>query len=293
MGSSPSTGTILEFAAKRGIRRSVYTSETAASAYGSTDTRSMHRRTLPDGTRVLIKQRHDVPGDFFAAEARGLAALRDAHTLRVPKVFEVGAQRIVLEDLGDGRPAADYWPCAGAGLAKQHAIPGRRFGFDGAGYCGNSPQDNTPDPDGWRFFAERRLAPQTRRARDAGLIEPRDAAEIGRLGALLRERVPDMPPVLLHGDLWSGNLHVCANGEPALIDAAAAHFGWAEAELAMLTLFGSPPPAFFDAYAERVPLRRDWRERAQLYNLYHLLNHVNLFGTGYLPALRRALSACG
>lgn len=253
----------------------------------------MHRTTLPDGTGVIVKQRRGVPADFFLAEARGLAALRAAHALRVPEVYEVDEQRIVLEDLGDAPPTADYWRRAGAGLARQHAAFVARFGFDHAGYCGDSPQDNTPDEDGWRFFAERRLLPQMRRAHDTGLIETRDVAAIEHLCGRLRERIPRMPPALLHGDLWSGNLHVCANGEPALIDAGAVHCGWAEAELAMLTLFGSPPSAFFDAYAEHVGLRRDWRARAPLYNLYHLLNHVNLFGAGYLPALRRALSACG
>jgi fructosamine-3-kinase len=252
----------------------------------------MHRTTLPGGTRVIIKRRHDVPADFFRAEARGLAALCEAQALRVPEVFEVQDDRIVLEDLGEGHRASGYWEHAGTGLARQHSVIGTRFGFDHSGYCGDSPQDNTSDDEGWRFFAERRLLPQMRRARDSGRIDARDVAAIESICLHLRERVPEMPPTLLHGDLWSGNLHACGDGSPALIDAAAVHYGWAEAELAMLTLFGAPPPAFFEAYAEHAPLRPAWHERAQLYNLYHLLNHVNLFGAGYVPTLRSALAAC-
>lgn len=254
--------------------------------------REMRSIQFEDGRRAIVKRRADAPPRFFAAEARGLAVLRDAHALRVPAVYEVTPDRIVLEDLGQGQPAGDYWQRAGAGLASQHTVTGARFGFEDDGYCGDSPQDNTPDDDGWRFFAERRLLPQMRRARESGLIEVRDAKAIEHVCSTLRERIPGMPPVLLHGDLWSGNLHVCATGEPALIDAGAAHYGWAEADLAMLILFGAPPPAFFDAYAARATLRADWHERSPLYNLYHLLNHVNLFGAGYLPALRATLAQC-
>ncbi|MGH8151863.1 MAG: fructosamine kinase family protein [Rhodanobacteraceae bacterium] len=251
----------------------------------------LERIQLPDGRRAVVKRRDDAADGFFLAEARGLAALRGAHGLRVPEVWAVDERHIVLEDLGDGAPSGRYWRQAGAGLARQHAAAGAHFGFDHDGFCGDSPQANTPILDGWRFFAECRLLPQVHRARDHDDIGEGDVVAVERLCARLRERVPEMPPVLLHGDLWAGNLHVCGDGAPALIDAGAAHYGWAEAELAMLTLFGSPPSAFFDAYAEGAPLRVDWRVRAPLYNVYHLLNHVNLFGAGYLPALRNALSA--
>ena len=245
-----------------------------------------------DGRGAIAKRRNDAPTGFFDAEARGLGLLRDAGGLRIPDVFEVGADHITLEDLGQGTPGADYWQCAARGLAKQHAAVGACFGLGHAGFCGDSPQDNTQGYDGWRFFAERRLLPQMRQARDHGLIERRDVDAIESVCTRLRELVPDLPPVLLHGDLWLGNLHVCGDGSPALIDAGAVHYGWAEAELAMLTLFGSPPDGFFHAYADHAPVRGDWRERAPVYNLYHLLNHVNLFGAGYLGSLRSALSCC-
>lgn len=242
-----------------------------------------------DGRGAILKRRKSAPAGFFEAEARGLALLRDAGGLRVPDVFEVGADRIILEDLGQGTPTADYWIRAGSGLAVQHNCRGERFGFTHAGFCGDSPQDNSQDDDGWQFFAQCRLLPQMRQAHERSLIDQRDTAAIESVCRRLRELVPDLPPVLLHGDLWLGNLHVCGDGSPALIDAAAVHYGWAEAELAMLTLFGSPPESFFRAYAEHAPLRPDWRERAPLYNLYHLLNHVNLFGANYISRLRQAL----
>ena len=104
--------------------------------------------------------------------------------------------------------------------------------------------------------------------------------------------MPAELPRRLHGDLWNGNVIWTQDAGCCVIDPAA-HGGHRETELAMLTLFGSPPREFFDAYAEHAPLRADWRQRTPLYNLYHLLNHVNLFGAGYLPSFHHALFACG
>jgi fructosamine-3-kinase len=254
----------------------------------------LHRLRLDDGRAVVAKRRHAAPAGFFAMEAHGLALLRATGGLRVPEVLAVADGGIVLEDLGHASPAPGAWARAGSALARQHAQVADRFGLDRDGWCGDSPQANThvdsgPMEDGHAFFAQCRLRPQARRARDTGLLDARDAAAIDALCVRLPELLPPRPPVLLHGDLWTGNLHCAGDGEFALIDAAAVHHGWAEAELAMLTLFGEPPGVFFAAYEEAAGIDRDWRRRAPLYNLYHLLNHLNLFGGGYLAQVRGVL----
>lgn len=248
-----------------------------------------HRLQLGDGRRAFVKVRRAAPVDFFSAEVRGLAAIAATSTLRVPAVFAVEVQFIALEDLGNGRATAHDWVAAGRGLAALHRTTSDEFGFDADGYCGDSPQDNTRDADGFRFFTERRLLPQARRALDNGWLERRDALRVEALCTRLPDLLPRRTPVLIHGDLWSGNLHSCANGELALIDAAAAHYGWAECDLAMLVLFGEPAATFFTAYEASARIDPGWRARAPLLNLYHLLNHLNLFGGGYLVAVRDVL----
>jgi fructosamine-3-kinase len=249
----------------------------------------LHRLVVDDAGRVVVKRRRCAPVGFFAMEAHGLELLRATHTLRVPLVRALADDAIVLEDLGAGRADRTAWQRAGRALARLHRHTSATFGLDRDGWCGASAQLNTPMQDGYRFFAECRLRPQARRAYDGGRLTSADLTAVERLASDLPSRIPPQPASLVHGDLWTANFHACADGELALIDAAAVHYGWPETDLAMLTLFGEPPATLFAAYETEAGIDSGWRTRASLYNLYHLLNHLNLFGAVYLAGVRRVL----
>jgi fructosamine-3-kinase len=140
-----------------------------------------------------------------------------------------------------------------------------------------------PWTDRWvEFYAESRLGFQARLARDTGRLSSRESAALDRLISKLGDWIdePADGPALIHGDLWSGNVHVAADGAPALIDPAA-YYAHREAELGMMTLFGGFSSRVFEAYDDAFPLEPGWQQRNALYQLYHLLNHLNLFGEGY------------
>jgi fructosamine-3-kinase len=240
------------------------------------------------GTTYFVKWNDGPLPRQFEAEAAGLAALAASGTpLAVPRPVAYddggpGRGFLILEYLPAGRRAAGFDAAFGRGLARLHrATDARGFGFALDGYCGATPQPNRWTARWLDFWREQRLGHQARLARANGL-SPRDAARIDVLLDRLDDWIDDdgEPPALIHGDLWSGNLHVAPDGRPALIDPAA-YFGHREAELGMMTLMGGFPRATYDAYHEAFPLRDGWRERNGLYELYHLLNHFNLFGGGY------------
>jgi fructosamine-3-kinase len=150
---------------------------------------------------------------------------------------------------------------------------------------GSLAQSNSKESDWAQFFIKHRLEPQVKMAVDSGFTF---SSSFDHIYKILDKEVPKAPPALIHGDLWSGNFMVDANDSPVLIDPAA-YFGHRETDIAMTTLFGGFSSSFYDFYNSAFPLESDWQERIGLHNLYPLLVHVNLFGSGYVNQVNQVL----
>ncbi len=242
--------------------------------------------------RYFVKLATAADVDRFGAEIDGLQALGDDGSFCIPQVVAHGiaAQHafLILEHL-DLRPLSnpDDGRRFAAALARLHGNQAERYGWRRANYIGPNPQDNTWHDNWPSFFAHRRIQPQLDLAARQG-----ENHELVLLGTRLIDRIAALfldyrpRPALLHGDLWYGNAAVLADGTPALFDPAC-HYGDHESELAMCELFGGFPLAFHAHYRQHSPLSPDYEQRKPLYQLYHILNHLNLFGRGYLgQALR-------
>lgn len=245
-----------------------------------------------DNGPLFLKVNRHTPPDMFEREAEGLDALAAPKAIRVPAALCFGPDFILQEFVEPGPRRSDFWETLGAQLAAMHNHTSPRFGFPHDNYIGSTPQINTWETDGFTFFAEHRLRFQAELARRNGLLDAASCQLLMTLSNRLPDLVPAQPASLIHGDLWSGNIHTGPDGEPVLIDPAA-YYGWAEAELAMMTLFGSPSDSFFRAYESVRSLAPGYEKRFDLYNLYHLLNHLNLFGGSYLGSVRAIVKRYG
>ncbi len=280
--------------------------------------------SLSDGSRLFLKESAAAHPGFFSAEVQGLAALaghplpersqassasarqpfdplrstaeweapsRSGEGVRVPMPLylqdDPGAQFLLLEQIREGRRRRDFWEGFGRSLALLHRnLTSARYGFSRDNYLGATPQANRWESDWLLFFGEHRLRFQAELAVRRGRA---DSALLTGIEAVVR-RLPELLPhperaSLLHGDLWGGNFMVGADGGAVLIDPAV-YYGHREADLAMTELFGGFAASFYAAYSELWPLEPGYEERRELYNLYHLLNHLNLFGGSYAASVR-------
>ena len=245
----------------------------------------IHRcyRATFKGRRVFVKVNASRLADAFAAEADGLAALRAAGcTAPEPLAHGIaGSDAYLLMEFFELKSRGDY-AALGRMLAATHEVHGSEFGWARDNHIGSTPQPNGRHENWTQFWRERRLEPQLALAKRNGY-----AIDIGDVCDLLDGHDP--APSLLHGDLWGGNAGFLANGAPVLFDPAV-YCGDREADLAMTELFGGFPPQFYAAYGKPPA---GYETRKHLYNLYHLLNHLNLFGGGYLGQVKATLGLLG
>ena len=251
---------------------------------------------LADRRSVFLKTNARAPLSMFAAEARGLEFLRQARALRIPEVLAVspadeGPPFLLLEFIRSAKQRSGFDEQLGRGLADLHRFGAPSFGFSDENFIGRLVQKNRPHASWAEFYRHQRLEPQLGAAEAAGYVKAALRRQFEQLFARLPELVGEPEaPARLHGDLWSGNLHVDEQGAPTLIDPAV-YGGHREMDLAMMRLFGGFSERVFAAYAEAFPLTSGHAERVLLYQLYPLLVHVNLFGAGYLRSVEQALSA--
>lgn len=233
---------------------------------------------------------------MFRTEAMGLALLGAPRVIATPKVHAHGVAGdcafLLLEYIGPGHRNRLFWEDFGASLAALHGTTSAQFGFAHDNFIGSLPQSNRRH-DSWReFFAQERLMPQMRMARAHNRLNASDEKRLENLCGNLSSICPDEPPALTHGDLWSGNFLCNAESKPVLIDPAAS-FAHREMDLAMSRLFGGFDAVFYQSYEAAWPLAPGFEERIEVYQLYYLLAHVNLFGCDYVESARRILQRQG
>ena len=274
--------------------------ETAGRISGG-DINEAYGLTLTDGKRIFMKTNKKENSSLFTAEAAGLDAIAQTKTIGTPQILGAGTDEerggfsfLLLEFISGKSRNKNYWEDFARQLSEMHRaetaglVSRGKYGFRCDNYIGMHSQVNTGYESWTGFFRDCRLEPQFRDA--ARYFDKEELRRITRLlDRIDKILVEPEYPSLLHGDLWGGNVIAGNDGAAWLIDPAV-YVGHAEADLSMTELFGGFPPVFYDAYKEAAPLQPGYERRRDVYNLYHLLNHLNLFGRMYLPEVRHIIS---
>ncbi|MGF1575029.1 MAG: fructosamine kinase family protein [Cyanophyceae cyanobacterium] len=245
------------------------------------------------GRSYFVKCNQASQVEMFEAEKAGLRELAQAQRIRIPAVICSGIVNdtayLVLEYISLGSGNSQTADRLGQQLAELHRTSKPHYGWDRANTIGSTPQLNPWSEDWISFYRDHRLGYQLRLARRQGLGGswiPMLERLMENLGSLFEDYTPKAS--LLHGDLWGGNWGADEAGDPVLFDPAV-YYGDRETDLAMTELFGGFPQDFYRSYHESYPLDPGYEKRKHLYQLYHLLNHLNLFGGSYLSSVQRSL----
>ena len=242
--------------------------------------------TCKSGKTFFVKTNNNSTMDMFVKEANGLLELSKANVIRVPRITHAEADFIILENISSQAKDKLFWEKFGRNFAVLHKYSSISFGFYEDNYIGATPQvnlvNNTEKTNWSEFYFNKRILYQYKLAENKGYAGEELRKYFSRLESKINLIFNDcnVKPSLLHGDLWSGNFITDETGNACLIDPAV-YYGHREADLAMTKLFGGFDSRFYSAYNEEYPLDSEYGYRVNIYKLYHVLNHLNLFGSGY------------
>ena len=254
------------------------------------------RKIVTESGKVFFLKTKAGASRMFYCEADGLNELAKAQTMRVPQVIAVSDDFLLTEYISQGIRSNRFFQQFGENFARLHRYCSDKFGFYADNYIGATPQLNIPTEDeaeNWTdFYFNKRLLYQYKLAESNGYVTPRLKNSFSKLESKidLILKGSEEPPCLLHGDLWGGNYLCDENGTAVLIDPAV-YYGHREADLAMTKLFGGFSDEFYESYNREYPLPEGWEYRENIYRLYHVLNHLNLFGRGYLSEVEMILKS--
>jgi len=230
--------------------------------------------------------------EMFIAEKKGLEAIRQTNTIAVPRVLLTGKIEdksfLLMEYIESKHPSDSDFRRLGTNLAQLHLSSTDTFGFDTDNFIGSLPQSNRKHDNWAEFYWEERIYPQLKKALTQHLIDKNEIPSDDRAVPLFEAILGAPKPALVHGDLWGGNYLISLDERPVLIDPAV-YYGHSMADIAMTRLFGGFSPAFYDAYHEIIPKSEHYNTQVELYQLYYLLVHLNLFGSGYYSSVSSIL----
>lgn len=244
-----------------------------------------YKITTKDNSNFLLKYNPLVSSDMFMKEANGLIELSKSMTIRIPAVLGFDKDYILLEYISAGNKSKKFFENFGKNFAKMHKFTSENFGFYEDNYIGSNPQKNVPNEtekkDWVIFYFNKRILFQLQLAEKLGNSTEELRKGISKLENKISTIIStEEKPSLMHGDLWGGNYMVDESGQAVLIDPAV-YYGNREADLGMTKLFGGFSSELYSAYNEEFPLEVGYEYRENIYKLYHVLNHLNLFGGGY------------
>ena len=230
---------------------------------------------------------------LFEREVSGLQLLSSANSIKIPEVIYQsqveGTSFLLLEYIERGIPSINFWKAFGTELASLHKVTSLYFGLGSNNFIGSLPQRNKPSDNWIDFFINERLQPQIDLALEQPVIDSNTISKFEKLYTKLPAIFPEEQPALIHGDLWNGNFLVGVNGRPVLFDPSVC-YAHREMDLAMSQLFGGFDNLFYESYNDVFPLQKGFNQRVEIYQLYYLMVHANLFGGGYLNAVKGILA---